>query len=155
MKYKVLIWLLAGLFIGCENYPKDPDKTLEQVRNGTLIVGYAENPPWVIKTATEPTGIEAQLIKDFASTINARIKWQNDTEQDLFEQLEKKELHLVIAGLTDKNTWKSKISFTRPYLKKEKDKHVMAVLKGENAFVLHLEKFLLSQEEKLKTTVAP
>jgi polar amino acid transport system substrate-binding protein len=86
--------------------------------------------------------------------LNARIKWQNDSEQDLFEQLEMKELHLVIGGLTTKNAWKSKISFTKPYLKKEKNNHVMAVLKGENAFVLQLEKYLYTQEEKLKTSVA-
>ncbi|GEO03748.1 ABC transporter substrate-binding protein [Adhaeribacter aerolatus] len=155
MKIKVLFLLGIWLFAGCENYPKDPDKTLEKVRHGTLVVGYAENPPWVIKTATEPGGIEAQLIKEFAAGLGARIQWQNDTEQDLFERLEKKELHLVIAGLTDKNAWKSKISFTKPYLQKEKDKHVMAVQKGENAFVLELEKFLKNQEEKLKKTTAP
>ena len=155
MKIKVLIWLGIWLIIGCENYPRDPDKTLEKVRNGTLLVGYTENPPWVVKGSAEPTGIEAQLIKDFASELNARIQWQNDTEQDLFQKLEKQELHLVIGGLTAKNAWKKKISFTRPYLKGEKEKYVMAVLKGENAFVLQLEEFLHNQEEKLKKTTAP
>ena len=144
--FGLAVWLL----VGCDNFPKDPDKTLEKVRNGTLLVGYSENPPWVVKTAAVPSGIEAELVKEFAHQLNAKIQWQNDTEQDLFEKLEKRELHLVIGGLTDKNSWKNKISFTKPYLKGEKNNYVMAVLKGENAFVLQLEKFLHDQEAKLK-----
>ncbi|MGV3585911.1 MAG: transporter substrate-binding domain-containing protein [Adhaeribacter sp.] len=155
MKLKKLIWLNILLLVGCDNYPRDPDKTLEQVRNGTLVVGYTENPPWVINTPQEPTGLEPQLIKEFAAALNARVQWQKDSEQDLFERLEKKELHLVIGGLTAKNEWKKKISFTQPYLEKEKKKYVMAIRKGENAFVLQLEKYLHQQSEKLKKTTTP
>ena len=144
-------WLVMLLMISCDNYPKDPDNSLEKIRNGIMVVGYSENPPWVVKTGSEPNGIEAGLIKGFARTLGARVKWQNDSEQDLFEKLEKKELHLVIGGLTNKNSWKSKISFTKPYLKLGKKKYVMAVLKGENAFVLQLEKYLHDQEPKLKS----
>jgi len=149
-----LLVLLSAL-LSCDTFPKDPDNTLEKVRNGQLLVGYSENPPWVIKSKPAPTGLEAELIKTFARDLQANIVWQNDTEEDLFEKLEKKELHLVIGGFTDKNSAKSKISFTRPYLKKEKKKHVLAVLKGENAFILQLEKFLHAQETKLNASTAP
>ena len=155
MKINGWYWVLWVLVMGCESYPRDPDNTLEKIRNGKLVVGYTENPPWVVKTAGEPTGIEAELVKDFARSLHAQVVWQNDSEQDLFEKLEKKKLHLVIGGLTDKNSWKSKISFTKPFLKGEKHNYVMATLKGENAFVLQLEKFLHTQQLKLKQLAAP
>lgn len=155
MRLYFLIYLLLMLATGCDNFPKDPDKTLEKINKGTLRVGYSENAPWVIKTAKEPSGLEADLVRGFAKEQNARIVWVNDTEQDLFQKLEKKELHLVIGGLTDKNLWKSKISFTRPYLEIKKDKHVMAILKGENAFTIALETYLHQQESLLNTRLQP
>jgi polar amino acid transport system substrate-binding protein len=150
MKKWAILLLGIGLVTSCQNYPQDPDDTLAKVKNGQLLVGYSVNPPWVIKTQTEPTGLEADLIKDFARTQKAKVIWYHDSEQDLFEKLHKRELHLVIAGLTHKNSWASKISFSKPYLINGNKKHVVAVLKGENAFVLSLEKFMHEQEPKLK-----
>lgn len=147
------LWML--LVSGCQDFPKDPQKTLEKVTNHTLEVGYSENPPWVVKGETEPTGIEPQLVKAFARTLNAQVRWHNDTEQNLLEDLEKRKLHLVIAGLTDKSPWKSKVAFTRPYLTQGKEKHVLAVVMGENAFTLQLEKFLYRHEAHLKKQVQP
>lgn len=154
MRLLFLFLVMVLLTSACDNFPKDPGKTLTKIKNGTLLVGYTENPPWVIKTKGEPVGLEAELIKKFAKTQGAKIIWVNDTEQDLFEQLEKRELYLVIGGFTDKNTWKKKISFTRPYLKQQKDKHVMAVLKGENAFIVALETFLHQQKTNLNAMPA-
>lgn len=151
----LLASLLAFLTLGCDSFPKDPDKTLEKINNGQMIVGYTENRPWVIKTSREPAGHEADLIRKFALAHQATIVWQNDTEQDLFEKLEKKKLHLAIGGFTDKNAWKSKISFTRPFVEHQKNKHVMAVLKGENAFIIALETFLRQQEPYIKTQLRP
>lgn len=136
---------------GCENFPKDPSHTLDTVRNGTLLVGYSEHDPFVIKTQSEPTGMEADLIKAFAKNLNARIEWKNGTEESLFESLKKKELHLVVAGLTKETPWKSKAGLTRPYLEHKKKKYVMAVQLGENAFLVELEKFLEDQKQQIKT----
>jgi polar amino acid transport system substrate-binding protein len=153
-KYGFLLLLLTGL-LACDTYPNDPDKTLTQVQTGTLRVGYSENPPWVVKTAQEPRGIEPTLIKAFAKTQDIRIEWVNDSEQDLMLQLEKRELHLVVSGLLHNSPWSQQVSFTRPYLRQDKKKRVMAVLKGENAFILELEKYLFRQEEKLKASLQP
>ena len=146
-----LLCLISLLFFiaGCSDFPKDPGKTLEKIKNGRLLVGYSENPPWVIKTDTAPAGVEAELIKTFAKKQQATIVWRNDTEQDLFEMLEHKKLHLVIGGFTDKTPWKNKVGLTRPYLTRQEDKHVVAVLNGENAFITSLEKFLYEQQTQL------
>jgi membrane-bound lytic murein transglycosylase MltF len=141
----LLIPWFACLPAGCDSFPKDPRRTLDRVRNGTLRVGYSENPPWVTKSGDAPGGTEAELVKKFAQTLNAKIEWHNDTEQHLFERLEKNEIHLVIAGITDETPWKDKIGMTRPYVKAGKKKHVMAVAPGENGFLVALETFLQQQ----------
>ena len=89
---KQYIFCITILFFiqGCENFPKDPSHTLEKVKNGTLLVGYSEHYPFVIKTQTEPKGIEADLIKAFAKKLNAHIEWKNGTEESLFESLQEK-----------------------------------------------------------------
>jgi len=148
--WPTLLFLLATLLLalqGCSDYPKDPDKTLQKVENGILQVGYSDNPPWVVKTGQEPTGIEPELVKGFAKSIHATVRWHNDTEQNLFEGLKRKQYALVVAGITDDNPWKTeKVGFTRPYLKGNK-KHVMVTIQGENAFIVRLEKYLHQQEK--------
>ncbi|WP_114779588.1 transporter substrate-binding domain-containing protein [Botryobacter ruber] len=152
-RYLVLLFLLVWCCSSCGNFPKDPENTLENVTNGTLLVGYSENPPWVVASDSVPTGIEPELIKAFATTINAKVAWQNDTEQNLFEDLEKKKIHLVIAGITKSNPWKKKVGLTRVYVQQGKKKHVIAAIRGENAFIVHLERFLYEREQQLKKRV--
>jgi polar amino acid transport system substrate-binding protein len=153
-KHCLLFLLLAGL-MACDQYPRDPEKTLSGLRQGRLRVGYSENPPWVVKTAAAPTGIEPALLVAFAKTQQTHIEWVADTEQDLMEQLKNRELHLVVGGLTHNSPWSHQVSFSRPYLKQGREKRVMGVIKGENAFVLELEKFLLGQEGKIKASLQP
>ncbi|WP_439882104.1 transporter substrate-binding domain-containing protein [Pontibacter sp. MBLB2868] len=150
MKYTFILVVCLALCAGCGNFPKDTENTLKQVSNGTLIVGYSENPPWVIKNDSIPTGVEPELVKGFAKTINAKIEWKNDTEHNLYELLEKKEVHLVIAGITRDNPWKTRVAFTRPYAEQDYEKHVMASIKGENAFIIKLEKYLFEKEGEVK-----
>lgn len=141
MKFILLI-IVAG-FYSCKSFPDDPQNTLQNVTNGVLKVGYSENPPWVIDANDMAEGAEAELIHNFAEEYNAKIQWIKGTEQELFEKLEKKEIDLIIAGITTETPWKEKkISLTRPYLKEGKTKHVMAVKQGENRFQTALEKFL-------------
>lgn len=153
---KTIVYALAFcLFIqGCDNFPKDPEHTLEKVTNGTLIVGYSENPPWVVKTSQAPTGIEAELVKEFANELGATIQWKNGNEQTLVESLEKQEIHLLIAGLTKDTPWTKKAGISRPYVEHQKKKHVMAVQLGENAFLIQLEKFLHEKKPDIQTRLS-
>jgi len=155
MKQPGFLFILLLCLYGCENFPKDPEKTLTKVKNGTLVVGYSENPPWVVKTDSIPSGIEPELIQAFAKTLNAQVDWRNDTEQNLVEDLEKRKVHLLIAGITDDSPWKNKAGFTRPFAKEDKKKHVMAAINGENALIVHLEKFLYKQESQIQARMQP
>lgn len=151
---KILSFLFISTLIllsSCHNFPRDPKDTLEKVKNDTLVVGYSENPPWVIKTENEPIGEEAELVKSFAKTLNATISWKNDSEQNLFELLEKGKIHMVIAGITEETPWKDKVGLTRAYMENNKKKHVMAVINGENGFLVALEKFLHENKKNIQT----
>lgn len=154
MKHLLFIASLALSLSACEgSFPKDPGDTLEKAKAEGLVVGYSENPPWVVKTDTVPAGIEPALVKAFARSIGTRVIWENGTEHHLFEALEQKKIHLLIAGIRQSTPWKTNVALTRPYLERGKDKHVMAGIPGENAFLVALERFLQGKEQQLKATL--
>jgi membrane-bound lytic murein transglycosylase MltF len=130
-------------------YPKDPNNTLNKVTNGTMVVGFSQNRPWVIKTTGEPEGIEPELIKSFALSLRAKIIWESGSEELLFKKIENNKIHVIIGGVTVKTPWKTRmIGFTKPCATKGNEKHVMAVQEGENAFLMALEKFLYKNNSK-------
>lgn len=142
LRFFVLLLTLV-LYYECSEFPADPKDTFKKINKGILIVGYTENPPWVILTNSDPEGIEPDLIRSFAKSIQAEILWYRGSENTLFQKLEQNDIHVIIGGLTDKSPWKKeKTGFTRPYYKNGKEKHVMAVIEGENKLLYKLEVFL-------------
>lgn len=111
----IFIFLALSLF-SC-GIPKDPGNTLNEIRNGTLRAGLAENPPWTVWKDGNPSGVEADIIKGIAQELNARIKWKHASAEELFPALEKGELDIVAAGLTKSSPWTSKFGASNPYLK--------------------------------------
>ena len=147
--------LTVALLGGCSaTIPADPEGTLERVTGGTLRVGVSPNPPWTdlpSGTDAEPEGIEPDLVRDFAETIDADIEWTSGGEEDLMGRLEDRELDLVVGGLTARSPWSSHVALTYRYLETvaadgQKELRVMAVPMGENAFLVELERFLLTTE---------
>src|SRR4051794_20819711 len=108
-----LIVALAG---GCGSLPRDPKKTLERVRQQKHVkVGLVENPPWVVRSGSEPGGAESELIREFAASLGATPDWFWGGEQAHLEALERYELDLVAGGLDANTPWAKKVGFTRPY----------------------------------------
>jgi polar amino acid transport system substrate-binding protein len=91
------VYLLAaawGLTI-----PADPENTLERVTGSTMRIGVSPNPPWTdISGSGEPKGTEADLVREFAETLQAQAEWVIGGEEALIAALERGELQLVIAG---------------------------------------------------------
>ena len=142
---------LLCLLVGCGlSFPADPDHTLDRVRGGVLRVGVSPNDPWIVWTAEpEPSGREADLVRRFASSLDARVEWSRGAEEALIGQLERGELDLVAAGMTAETPWTEKAAVTKPYATVtgpdgSAEEHVLAVPLGENAFLVTLERFLLS-----------
>jgi polar amino acid transport system substrate-binding protein len=143
----VLVLVLTGC---AAHYPADPHRTLERVTGAELRVGISHNEPFVSVQGPAPSGREVQLVEDYAATLDAEVTWTADGEEELVDQLEHGRLDMVIGGLTNKTPWKKKVGLTRPYTKTtdefgQTEKHVMAVRKGENAFLLDLDQFLQAQ----------
>ncbi|MDQ0076425.1 transporter substrate-binding domain-containing protein [Arthrobacter oryzae] len=134
------------------SFPADPDGTLDRVTGGTLRVGASDNGEWVSLTANgEPQGREPDLVRAFAAKLGAEIEWSEGTEHVLAEGLKHGELDLVIGGLHDKTPWEKDAGLTRVYAESvdsrgQGRKHVMLVPKGENSFLLELDRFLMASE---------
>lgn len=155
--YRGLMWRLWALtasalvLTGCGvSIPSDPHGTLADASGGTLRVGVAPNEHFTNVEDGRVSGSEAELVEAFAETIDADVAWTVGSEEALVRALERHDIDLVIAGLTDASPWVARTGMTRPYGEFTDEggkthKLVMLVPMGENAFLVELETFL-SQE---------
>lgn len=148
-----VLLLLAFTFTGasCSSFPTDPEGTLDRVTGGTLRVGVSHSPPATDVGGAEPAGTEADLARDFAESLDARVEWIEGGEEYLMEALKQGEVDLVVGGLTESTPWTDKAALTRPYAEStnrwgQSQKHVLAAPMGENAFLTALEEFLSGKE---------
>ncbi len=130
-----MLLLLISLFFftaftGCQ-IPKDPKRTFEKVKaEKVLRVGVIANESWVKRSETgDPTGAEAELVKEFARKINSRPRWIPGGEYELFEALKNYELDLIIGGLAESSPYSKHAAFTNPYFT---EKIVVGTPKGES-----------------------
>lgn len=148
----VLLLGLPFLLAGCDDYPKDPAGTLSRVRGGTLYAGITENPPWAVTENGKASGIEVHLVEEFARSLDAKVQWSEISGPAAMRKLEERKLDIVVGGFLESDPWKSRVGFSRAYL--HGTKHVMAVPKGENAWLVALEKFLSEHEDEARALVA-
>jgi ABC-type amino acid transport substrate-binding protein len=148
-----LFLFLLPLLAGC-HFPDDPDGTLDRVHNGRLRAGLSVRGPWTRVVDGRPAGPEARLIEDFAAELNAQIEWTVGSESDLLAALERRDLDLVVGGLTDDTPWRDRIGLTEPYLKLENggrtERHVIAVAPGENRWLMRVETFLADKGDRVR-----
>jgi polar amino acid transport system substrate-binding protein len=112
----------AALFVivpGC-GFPVDPEDTLENARGGTLRVGVIENEPWVVlEPGKEPQGVEPELVRQFAESIDAEIAWTEGSADELAPVVSGFQLDLLIGGLTADFPHPDDVAMTRPYIDTE------------------------------------
>jgi len=109
---------LVGL-AGCD-FPADPEDTLENARGGTLRVGVIENEPWVVLNGKEePTGVEPELVRAFAESIDAEINWVEGSADELAPAVGGWQLDMLIGGLTADFPHPEDVVMTRPYIDTE------------------------------------
>ena len=78
---------------------------------------------------------------------------QGGPEQELVDDLKYGRVDLVIGGITSTTPWTADAGATEPFRtvtdeSGTKIDHIMLVPRGENAFLLELDKFLLDRERK-------
>lgn len=92
--------VLTALTLTACGIPRDPEGTLERVEGGTVRAGITENHPWTDLSGGEPAGVEVDLIEAFAESLGARVEWFDGSQAELLENLEKRELDVVMGGFT-------------------------------------------------------
>lgn len=149
---KAVAGILAALALSltaCDDFPRDPRRTLAAAQEESLRVGIIENPPWT-RYDERPTGVEVLLVERFARQLGTEITWVRGGGSDLMPALERFQLHLVIGGLTDDTPWRSRVGLSRTYFTDRRGRrHVMAVPPGENAFLMRLDRFLAGQTSRV------
>lgn len=106
--------------LSCGTLPRDPEGTSNRVqRYHEIRVGLVSNPPWVVASEGEPSGVEVTLIRDLACSLGAKPKWFWGSEQTHMEALEQFELDLVVSGLNASTPWSKHVGLTKPYFTEE------------------------------------
>lgn len=147
---------LVLLLASCQSsFPADSQGTLERATGGELRVGVSENPPFT-EVASDGTvgGSEAELVTDYAETIDAEIRWVPGGENVLASEMNAGNLDVVIGGLPADAPWTSEIALTRPYTTTSGAEGkmvgiVVGVTPGENALMVDLERFLAERGGEL------
>lgn len=153
LRLSALALPLSLLLINCSAVPRDSAGTLDRARGGVLRVGVAHHPPWVRLDDDRVEGIEAELTTAWADELGARVTWRRGAEAELVEALHRRELDLVAAGFDSGTPHRKKLALTQPYLEIE-DRHgsskgrVLAVMPGESALLLSLDRFLATQDRE-------
>ena len=151
MKKMFLSVAIGVSLLGC-GLPRDADGALDRIRNGTMRVGIAENPPWVVVNERQVSGIEAALVTALAKELNARVETVHGSETRLLEGLHRRELDMVIGGFTADSPWKRDVALTKPYHEdRDGRQHALALPPGENAWLMKVERYLHDNEQKLKS----
>lgn len=147
----------ATCSVGCD-LPRDPEGTLERVRGGRLRVGVTAHVPWTDwendGRGRRVSGIEVELVKRFATEMNAEIDWIRGSESELLTSLENYDVDLVLGGLTDDTPWSDRVGLSRTFAETGEGKHVLATPPGENAFLLRLDRFLAKEEAAIGRRIA-
>jgi polar amino acid transport system substrate-binding protein len=89
---------------------------MDRIEGGTLRVGVIDAPPFTDVRAGKVTGVEADLIREFAASEDADVSFTVGTEKDLTEALAGFQLDVVIGGITTQTPYAKDVAVTRPYL---------------------------------------
>lgn len=147
-----LVFLLPSLLsFSCDDLPKDQSGTVNRVvSSGELRVGLIENPPFVVRDGDEPRGVEVEIIKNFAASMNAHPIWNWGGEERLMPALEHNKMDIVAGGINKSTPWKSYVGLTSPYVKDQ----VIATPPGENQLIKRLDEFLSENRPEIENLIA-
>ena len=98
--FGILALLLAAVvFTGCD-FPRDPRGTLEQVQSGTMRVGIVANEPWTRIEDGKASGVEVELLRDFAGELGTEAVFVQGTVPELLEAARLGEVDVLVGGFT-------------------------------------------------------
>jgi hypothetical protein len=122
----------AGILAGCDELPRDPEDTTDEVSGSLLRVG------WI--AGAEPTAAERAAVAALAARLGAVVETRQDTVHQLVPRLEEGALHLVMGALPEQTPFAARIGLSAPVgtvmLGGETQPTVIAIRSGENRFLL-------------------
>jgi DNA-binding transcriptional LysR family regulator len=143
--WSVPLLVLTLCVAGCGiTVPSDPQGTLDRVRGGDLRAGASASGELVTVDGGEVGGTLAELVDDFAASVDAKVTWTVGSEEDLVDGLETGDLDLAIGGMTDATPWSQRVAVTRSYdsVPGARGPVVLLAPLGENAWLAALEGYL-------------
>lgn len=130
----IFAFLLGALLsTGCD-FPRDPRGTLEQVQNGTMRVGVVANEPWTRVEGGGASGVEVELLEDFARELEVEATFVEGTVPELLEAARLGEIDVLVGGFTSTSPGVSEgkeAGISSPYLT---TRFVVGVPPGEPTF---------------------
>jgi polar amino acid transport system substrate-binding protein len=103
-------------FLNNFRFPRDAEDSLDKIQNNSIRVGFTNATPWVWPSGDSASGIEAEIVTEFAKSLNAKVEWVEGTEEQLYDALKKDEIDMLVAGITAKTPWKEEVGLTKPYI---------------------------------------
>ncbi|CAA9266271.1 MAG: hypothetical protein AVDCRST_MAG42-3211 [uncultured Chthoniobacterales bacterium] len=147
------IFAAVLLIAGCDRLPRDSAGALKKIESERQVrVGVAEHEPWVRWEGDRATGLEPELIEQWAQTLGARIVWRRDSVAELVKALHRREIDVLAAGLEETTPYAPEVAASQPYLEApdregKKTPRVIAATQGESALLFSLDRFLGQQDE--------
>lgn len=150
----ILLGLTASWALAC-GIPRDPEDSFTRIsERGVLRAGFTVHEPWVqYNGGTTPAGPEADIVNAFAGRLGVRVEWQRGSETQLFEALREFELDVAIGGFEQRNPWAAKLGVTRPYVERDRRRHVIALPPGENRLITEFERVLRARAQAVAAAV--
>lgn len=103
---------------GCERRDTRPAPLQHILRSGELRVGTAADvPPLAMRDRDgQLIGLEIDLVRALASTMNVKVRFVDIPFSDLIPALERGEIDLAVAGMTITPERNARVAFAGPYL---------------------------------------
>jgi polar amino acid transport system substrate-binding protein len=119
-RFGLFVFVLIAAFLASCDFPRDPMGTLERVeKSGTMHVGLALNEPWTRMESGKASGVEVELLRNFAEELRAEAVFVQGTAPELLEAAKQGEIEVAIGGFTDTSPGvreQKEAGITRPYL---------------------------------------
>jgi polar amino acid transport system substrate-binding protein len=95
-----LVLGFAALISASCGFPQDPRGTLDKVQSGTMRIGIVNHDPWTRIEDGRASGVEVELLRDFADELETEIVFVEGTVPELLEAARQGEVDVVAGGFT-------------------------------------------------------
>jgi ABC-type amino acid transport substrate-binding protein len=113
----MLIGLAALSLAGCAGRPQPAERDVRPPPEPPLVVGVAaESPPMAFMRNDRLVGLEVDFARALAAELGRPVRFIDFDWDDLFKGLLRKQVDIVMSGMTVTKARELRVAFTDPYL---------------------------------------